>query len=143
MKSSACPVRRLLLLLLASLVSPAWPPAAAQEFRGTILGRITDPQRAPVPGATVSAVNEKTGIAYPAEERQKPPCCFNHPRYAGSCVVDLSSDETCGTILAYLNNPKGAGKSYCNNAALRGGWKAVRCKPARGSPSSRTSSAVP
>ena len=34
-------------------------------------------------------------------------------------------------MLAYLNDPKAAGKSYCSNTTIRGGWKNVRCKPAR------------
>lgn len=73
------------------------------------------------------------GAAAPQVKRPKPPCCFNHPRYTGSCMVEPAAEETCASILAYLNNPKGAGKSYCNNTTVRGGWKAVRCKPERGS----------
>jgi hypothetical protein len=74
------------------------------------------------------------GAAAPQpKQRQKPPCCLNNPRYAGSCVVEPGPEESCGGVLAYLNNPKGVGKTYCNNSTLRGGWKAVRCKPARGS----------
>ncbi|MGH9661433.1 MAG: carboxypeptidase regulatory-like domain-containing protein, partial [Bryobacteraceae bacterium] len=42
------------LLLLAS--------AGAQEFRGTILGRITDPSGAPVVGSSIEALNVETGV---------------------------------------------------------------------------------
>jgi hypothetical protein len=35
----------------------------AQEFRGTILGRITDPSGAAIPGATVTVTNEKTNVS--------------------------------------------------------------------------------
>jgi hypothetical protein len=35
----------------------------AQEFRGTILGRITDPSAAPVLGASIEALNVDTGIS--------------------------------------------------------------------------------
>jgi hypothetical protein len=37
--------------------------AAAQEFRGTILGRVTDPQGAAIPGATVIVTNEETNVS--------------------------------------------------------------------------------
>jgi hypothetical protein len=71
------------------------------------------------------------GAAAPqSKPRPKPPCCFNHPRYTGSCMVEPGAEETCASILAYLNDPKGAGKTYCSNSVVRGGWKAVRCKPA-------------
>ncbi|HTM49031.1 MAG TPA: carboxypeptidase regulatory-like domain-containing protein [Bryobacteraceae bacterium] len=43
-----------LLILLA--------PAGAQEFRGAILGRITDPSGAPVAGCAIEAVNIETGV---------------------------------------------------------------------------------
>ena len=36
---------------------------AAQEFRGAILGRITDTSGAVVPGAAVKATNEETNVA--------------------------------------------------------------------------------
>ena len=56
-------------------------------------------------------------------------CCFNNIRYAGVCVVTPSQDQTCSSILAYLNNPSSAGKTYCNNTSVRGGWKQTKCKP--------------
>jgi hypothetical protein len=37
-------------------------PAIAQEYRGSILGRITDPSAAPVSGATVEVANPATGF---------------------------------------------------------------------------------
>jgi hypothetical protein len=68
----------------------------------------------------------------PDAQRQRPPCCSNNPRYAGTCVVEPGDGETCRSVLAYLNDPKAAGKTYCSNTTIRGGWKAVRCKPAGG-----------
>jgi hypothetical protein len=58
------------------------------------------------------------------------PCCFDHPRYSGTCVVTPVGDETCASILDYLNDQRSAGKTYCNHTDLRGGWKPVQC-PAR------------
>lgn len=56
------------------------------------------------------------------------PCCFVNPSYAGVCSVQPDKDETCATILAYLNNPGSTGKDYCSNTSLRGGWTQVVCE---------------
>jgi hypothetical protein len=48
-------------IALITLVAVA--SAMAQEFRGTILGRITDPSAAPVLGASIEALNVDTGVA--------------------------------------------------------------------------------
>ncbi len=48
-------------LFIVGIVGIALPFAAAQEFRGSILGRITDPSGAVVPGASIHVVNEDTG----------------------------------------------------------------------------------
>ena len=55
------------------------------------------------------------------------PCCFTHPDYSGICMVQPGEGETCADILAYLNNPMSAGKSYCGNTRIRGGWTQVDC----------------
>ncbi|HSD67824.1 MAG TPA: hypothetical protein VLF95_14045 [Vicinamibacteria bacterium] len=62
-------------------------------------------------------------------EDPRPHCCFENPRYVGTCEVDPAKDETCATILEYLNNPQSQGKAYCGNTNVRGGWKAVPCEP--------------
>jgi hypothetical protein len=56
------------------------------------------------------------------------PCCFVNPSYAGVCSVQPDKDETCASILAYLNNPGSTGKDYCSNTSLRGGWTQVVCE---------------
>ncbi len=55
------------------------------------------------------------------------PCCFTNPGYTGVCRVVPTQDETCAGILAYLNNPGSAGKAYCDNTAIRGGWVQAKC----------------
>jgi hypothetical protein len=59
----------------------------------------------------------------------RPHCCYTHPRYAGVCAVEPQEDETCASILEYLNNPQSQGKAYCNTTNLRGGWKQAPCQP--------------
>src|SRR5712692_6153744 len=49
--------------LAAIVVSAAARAAGAQDFRGTILGRVTDPQGAAIPHATVLVTNEDTAVA--------------------------------------------------------------------------------
>lgn len=55
-------------------------------------------------------------------------CCYTHPSYTGTCIVEPAEDETCASILAYLNNPMSQGKSYCGGTKIRGGWKQVMCE---------------
>jgi hypothetical protein len=62
-----------------------------------------------------------------ATATQQEPCCFENPRYSGTCQVTPGPEETCGDILAYLNNPNSVGKSYCGNTKVRGGWSSVAC----------------
>jgi len=55
-------------------------------------------------------------------------CCFVNPRFVGTCDIEPSADETCGSILAYLNNPQSQGKTYCGSTSIRGGWKPAACE---------------
>ena len=61
------------------------------------------------------------------------PCCFANDRYEGTCKVTPGEGETCQSILAYLNNPMSAGKSYCGGTAVRSGWVQVNCKTGKSS----------
>ena len=55
---------RILIVVLAALVVVgAVRVAGAQDFRGTILGRITDPQGGAIPHVPVLVINEETGVA--------------------------------------------------------------------------------
>lgn len=65
--------------------------------------------------------------ARPAEEDARF-CCVANPRFAGTCKVELAEDETCGDVLAYLNNAATVGKTYCGTTPIRGGWKQVECQ---------------
>ena len=55
-------------------------------------------------------------------------CCFTNPAYTGVCEVVPRQDETCRTILDYLNSPNSAGKSYCGDTVIRGGWQQTTCQ---------------
>jgi hypothetical protein len=41
--------------------------------------------------------------------------------------VQPAEDETCASILAYLNNPVAEGKTYCGGTTARSGWTEVSC----------------
>jgi ketosteroid isomerase-like protein len=58
-----------------------------------------------------------------AEEK----CCLNNFRFAGGCMVVVRGEETCGDVLAYLNNFNSVGKYYCDNTFVRGGWTLSDC----------------
>ena len=58
------------------------------------------------------------------------PCCFENPRFSGTCEVTPGEDESCSSILGYLNNPNSVGKMYCGNTKVRGGWTQVSCEGA-------------
>ncbi len=60
------------------------------------------------------------------------PCCFNNPRYAGVCQVRPAGEETCASILGYLNDAAAVGKDYCGGTNGRGGWQQLACQPAAG-----------
>ena len=62
-------------------------------------------------------------------------CCLTNKAYRGVCVVTLGEQETCEGVLAYLNAPNTAGRTYCNSTRLRGGWEIVPCPPATPQPS--------
>lgn len=61
-------------------------------------------------------------------------CRYTNPQYAGACVVERAKGETCASILAYLNDPRSQGKSYCGNTSVRGGWIRVKGATKRPSP---------
>jgi len=78
-----------------------------------------------VAAAPVFAETEPTEISIGNDT-----CCFENPRYSGTCQVTTGPDETCSDVLAYLNNQAGVGKTYCGNTKVRGGWSQVECEGA-------------
>jgi len=57
-------------------------------------------------------------------------CCLNNFRYTGTCEVTVGPGESCFDVLSYLNNVMSAGRLYCGNSLIRGGWTLVRCASA-------------
>ena len=70
------------------------------------------------------------------------PCCFTNQRYTGVCQVVPGEDETCASILAYLNTPNSTGKGYCAGTDIRGGWAQVDCQ-AKSQSTQATTGAAP
>jgi len=64
-----------------------------------------------------------------ADGQPSMPCCFTNDAFAGVCRVAPAPDETCESILRYLNTPNTVGKTYCRSTPIRGGWKQVVCPP--------------
>jgi len=75
------------------------------------------------------ASNDPSGAAVATVRADAPAhCCFTNPRYVGTCDVEPGADESCASILGYLNNPQSQGKAYCGSTSIRGGWKAASCE---------------
>jgi len=55
------------------------------------------------------------------------PCCFVRAGYQGICTITPAEDETCASILEYLNTPGTVAKTYCGGSKLRGGWQKADC----------------
>ena len=54
-------------------------------------------------------------------------CCLTNFRFTGPCEVTVGAGESCSDVLAYLNNFQAAGRQYCGNTIIRGGWTQVLC----------------
>jgi len=92
-----------------------------------------------VAACLLAAASPHAGLAQKADGQDpRPHCCFVHPRYVGTCEVEPTKDETCASILEYLNNPMSQGRTYCNSTNIRGGWNAAPCEPGMKSDSAGT-----
>lgn len=76
----------------------------------------------------VAGVMATIAVRHTAAGEAKEPCCFTNSRYTGVCQVTPAEDESCGSILAYLNNPNSSGKGYCGGSSIRGGWQQASCE---------------
>lgn len=85
--------------------------------------------------AALAALGLVTALVVPVGAADDKVCCFNNPQYSGTCEVTPTGDETCRSILEYLNNPLSNGKDYCSGTQIRDHWTQVSC--ARPSPSPR------
>jgi len=81
------------------------------------------------PGPRTLAPSPLACMAQSADKDPRPHCCFTNARYVGTCEVEPAKDQTCATVLDYLNNPQSQGMSYCGNTTIRGGWQQVPCEP--------------
>ncbi|MFI5166060.1 MAG: hypothetical protein ACHQQS_05540 [Thermoanaerobaculales bacterium] len=68
------------------------------------------------------------------------PCCFANEAFTGVCRVVPGPNESCASILAYLNDPNTSGKTYCGASSVRGRWRQVACPSNDGSSQSHDSS---
>jgi hypothetical protein len=82
----------------------------------------------PAGARTSRAADTRPLASCSAQAAEKPACCFSNPAYSGTCQVKPAEDETCASILSYLNSALASGKSYCNNTEIRGGWRQVSCE---------------
>lgn len=71
---------------------------------------------------------ERDGPSASSTSSQAQRCCFTNPRFAGTCQVQPGRDETCSSILGYLNNPLSVGRTYCGSTSIRGGWRQAECR---------------
>jgi hypothetical protein len=67
------------------------------------------------------------------DDAKRVDCTFSNPRYAGSCVEQVTPTgqqtpvQACQVILGCLNNSQCV-KTYCNATTVRGGWTLVEPK---------------
>jgi len=97
---------------------------AGAAIAAVLLAATLEPAPAPFDAAPVACAARSADGPEP-----RPHCCFTNARYVGTCEVEPSKDETCASILQYLNNPQSQGKAYCSATSVRGGWKQVPCQP--------------
>jgi hypothetical protein len=93
--------------------------------------------------AAVAAPSAPAPAAAAAADPGPRPCCFTNPAFVGVCTVVPTEKESCEDILAYLNAPSSAGKTYCNSTRIRGNWRNVPCPPPGPAPKDAASPVCP
>jgi hypothetical protein len=101
---------------------------AAVVVAGSALALAAGPANDEAHGGACPAV-----AAAPQEPSPRGDCCFTNRAFSGVCRVKPAEDETCATILAYLNDPRSQGRNYCGATTIRGGWQQVPCEAPPGS----------
>lgn len=105
-----------------------YPTSRALRAVVAIFGLAVLAAAAAVPGAAGSPDEARAALLARAQQPRPPEkCCFTNPAYSGTCEVAPGKDETCASILDYLNNPMSQGKGYCSNTTIRSGWKTAAC----------------
>jgi hypothetical protein len=97
-----------------------------------MLCRITNPSARRATGIGVvlllaAATGAAQTISGQVQTSEGGRCCLTNFRYSGICEVSVGSGESCGGALSYLNNFQSAGRQYCGNTIIRGGWTLSRC----------------
>ena len=77
--------------------------------------------------ALAAATATAQTISGQVQKGQGGACCLTNFRFTGPCEVTVGPGESCSDVLAYLNNFQAAGRQYCGNTIIRGGWTLVRC----------------
>jgi hypothetical protein len=95
---------------------------------GSVIARATEPSGG---GADPGCAALRASSEDPSPRAD---CCFTNRAFSGVCRVKPGENETCATILAYLNDPRSQGKTYCGGTTIRSGWQQVSCEapPASG-----------
>jgi len=98
--------RILTVVLIAVIVSAAAGAVTAQDFRGTILGRVTDPQGAAIPHATVLVTNEDTAVDGRGTSDQTASVQGNLTRNLARQTVKVgtSRESVCGLLPGTTRN---------------------------------------
>jgi hypothetical protein len=101
---------------------------AALVAVGSVVARAAEPTGDGADAAACAAL-----VAAPEGPSPRTDCCFTNRAFSGVCRVKPGENETCATILAYLNDPRSQGKTYCGATTIRTGWQQVPCEAPPGS----------
>ena len=119
--SLRCSKAALAIAIAAALLVPL--PAAAQTLYGSITGTVSDPQGAPIPGATVTATNTGTGLQLTAVTDTRRQLHLPQPACPG--IYDLGA-ALAGLPRAEADRTAGLGRQPGPRGAQARGGRARR-----------------